>query len=104
MLKTGFKSFIYSFSVSLFVIISTNKVFCHEKNTSSPDLNIRNKTIALYLTSTTPSRAPVKKITLSYLQDLEKLQTDTNHSPQEEVIVASTLEAMDIPLESHPFR
>ncbi len=99
MLKTGFKSFVYSFSVSLFAIVSANKMFFYEKKEPPYDLNIQNKTIALYLADTNPSHVPVKKIALSSLPELPKKQQPEPLITEPEVIIASTLEPLDIPLE-----
>ena len=66
MLKTGLKSFVYSFSVSLFAIVSANRAFFYEKKAAPYDLDIQNKSIALYLADTRPSYVPVKKIELNF--------------------------------------
>lgn len=99
MLKTGLKSFVYSFSVSLFAIVSTNKVVFYEKNQNSSSLDIQNKSIALYLADTNPSYLPVKKIALNSLPKIQKQQEMTPPLSDPEIIVASTLEPLDIPLE-----
>ena len=99
MLKTGLKAFIYSFSVSLFAIMGANRVFFHEKNQTPSVSNTHNKSIALYLADITPSYVPVKKIALNSLPELAE-QQDTLHSmPDPEIIIASNLEPLDIPLE-----
>ena len=99
MLKTGFKSFVYSFSVSLFAITIANKAFLHKNKETSYDLNIQNKSIALYLADTKPSYIPVKKIALNSLPDIQKQQALPLPPPEPEIIVASNLEPLDIPLE-----
>ena len=104
MLKTGFKSFVYSFSVSLFAIVSANRAFFHEKISTPSDLNIQNKSIALYLTDIAPSNAPVKKIALNSLPELQKndplnIPISSSKEPDPNIIVASSLEPLDIPLE-----
>ena len=99
MLKTGLKAFRYSFSVSLFAIMGANRVFFHEKNQTPSVSNTHNKSIALYLADITPSYVPVKKIALNSLPELAE-QQDTLHSmPDPEIIIASNLEPLDIPLE-----
>ena len=99
MLKTGFKSFVYSFSVSLFAIVSVNKAFFCEKKSEPSDLDIRNKTIALYLADTKPSYMPVKKIALNTMEKLPKKPDIARQEQPPEIIVASSLEPLDIPLE-----
>ena len=104
MLKTGFKSFVYSFSVSLFAIVSANRAFFYEKNSFPSDLNIQNKSIALYLADINPSNAPTKKIALNSLPELQKSKAITSPTivpeiPTPDIIVASKLEPLDIPLE-----
>ena len=99
MLKTDFRAFIYSFSVSLFAIVGANKAFFCEKNPSEEPLNIQNKTIALYLAKPQTTHAPVKKIALNSLSDIEKAQTPPPAEPKQEIILASNLEPMAIPLE-----
>ena len=99
MIKTGLKSFVYSFSVSLFAIISVNRAFFYEKKQTPYDLDIQNKSIALYLTETKPSYVPVKKIALNSIPDVQKSQNLTPPLSDPEIIVASKLESLDIPLE-----
>lgn len=99
MLKTGFKSFVYSFSVSLFAIVSANRAFFYEKKDTPSDLNIQNKTIALYLADTHPSYVPVKKIALNSLPELPKNKNTEEIVIEPEIIVASNLEPLNIPLE-----
>ena len=99
MLKTGIKSFVYSFSVSLFAIVSANRAFFYEKNENPSELDIQNKSIALYLAETKPSYVPVKKIALNSLPEIQKQQVQTPPLSEPEIIVASNLENIDIPLE-----
>ena len=105
MLKTGFKSFVYSFSVSLFAIVSANRVFFHEEISTPSDLNIQNKSIALYLADISPSNAPTKKIALNSLPELQKNKAITPpaiipETPTPDIIIASKLEPLNIPLDT----
>lgn len=99
MLKTGLKSFVYSFSVSLFAIVSVNRAFFYEKKPQPLNLDIRSKSIALYLAETKSYNAPVKKIALNTLSEPQKKVEQTPPQYQPEIIVASSLDNLDIPLE-----
>ena len=99
MLKTGFRAFIYSFSVSLFAIIGANKAFFSVNKPSDEALNIQNKTIALYLAKPSVIKAPTKKIALNTLSDIQKEPSQPLLNEKPEVILASNLEPMTIPLE-----
>lgn len=67
--KTGLKTFVYSFSVSLLTIFTVNGVYWHETNSSQTDLTIPSQNITLFLNrhADNPSirPVPVKKIALT---------------------------------------
>lgn len=73
MKKTAFKTFVYSFVFSLFMIFGINGVFFDEKPTHSAELKIPSKNITLFLqadaVSPTIKPLPVKKIALNVLPD-----------------------------------
>lgn len=70
MKKAGFKTFICSFSLSLFTILSVNGVYFHGKK-SPKEIKIPSKNITLFLhdmrLASRSQAAPVKKIVLSTL-------------------------------------
>lgn len=67
--KTGLKTFVCSFVLSLFTIVTVNKEFFHTPNTSEPEIKIPNKNISLFFKDLpAPASAktvPVKKIALT---------------------------------------
>lgn len=107
MQKTGLKTFVYSFSVSLFAIFATNGIYLHMHPSDTRHIKIPSKNVTLFLKDTAfnPSLkpAPVKKIALSVLPELEK-KPDISlpagsivyEPPADEVIMADNF----IPLES----
>jgi len=99
MLKTGFRAFTYSFSVSLFAIIAANKFFAHEQPLAPQSLNIANKNITLFLKNTRPVSYPVKKIALASLPQIEKEAPALTPSVADEIILADSLDDFDFPLE-----
>ena len=98
MYKSGFKAFAYSFSVSLFAIVTAGRVFAPQNIDSNTPLNLENKNIALFLKNVKPSRHPVKKIALSNIPDIEKKVID-NEKISREVVLADKLEDFDFPIE-----
>ncbi len=107
MQKTGLKTFVYSFSVSLFAIFATNGIYLHTHPSDTQHIKIPSKNVTLFLKDTAfnPSLkpAPVKKIVLSVLPEAEKkpdvsLSTDSivYEPPTDEIIMADNF----IPLES----
>ena len=98
MLKTGLKAFVYSFSVSLFAILTANRCFWHTQKPSSPLPVISTKNISLFLKSTRAAPLPVKKIALSDLPDIPKIALpEAEDTP--EVILADVSDSFDFPLE-----
>ena len=80
MKKTAIKTFAYSFSFSLFIILTINGAFLHKKSQKTTPREISQKNIILFLKNSpltsTPPRAkalPVKKIMLSKLEDIKKI-------------------------------
>ena len=107
MQTAGLKTFIYSFSVSLFAIFVANGVYLHTRPSDIKHSKIPTKNVTLFLkdAALNPSLrpAPVKKIALSVLPELEKnkdiaLQAGdiVYEPPADEVIMADNF----IPLES----
>ena len=92
MQKTGLKTFVYSFSVSLFAIFAANGVYLHTKSSAEEPLRISGKNVALFLrdSATNPSysAAPTKKIALNKLPEITPKTVD-------DVIFADEI---DIPL------
>lgn len=76
--KTGLKTFVYSFSVSLFAIFAANGVYWHNHSSAYPQVKIPGKNVTLFLKSEplSPSNlsAPVKKIALSVLPEIKLRQ------------------------------
>ncbi|MBE6444297.1 MAG: hypothetical protein E7020_06520 [Alphaproteobacteria bacterium] len=101
MLKTSFKAFVYSFSVSLFAIISANRAIRHEDATINHPLNIEDKNIVLFLKNTVPLKHPSKKIALTSLPELNK-KVDILPYSEPDVILASEFDDFDFPLEIVP--
>lgn len=98
MSKAGLKSFVYSFSVSLFAIVAAHRTFWHVEPLSEPPLNISNKNIVLFLKDNTISKSPTKRIALNSLPDIN-VEPLTPPSVQPEIILADSLEDIDFPLE-----
>lgn len=76
MQKTGFKTFVYSFSVSLFAIFAANSAYLRAYPSANQDIKIPSKNVTLFLKNDAlnPSvkAVPVKKIALNVLPDLQK--------------------------------
>ena len=100
MQKTAIKAFVYSFSVSLFAIMTANRFLCYDAPSTEP-LIINKKNIVLFLKNSTPAKSPVKKIALSTLPKLE-ISDNSTPQPETEVILASTPEEWEFPLEIAP--
>ncbi len=99
--ETGLKTFVYSFSVSLFAIFAANGMYWHEHPTKASDIKIPRSNITLFLKNdaTNPSVAvvPVKKIALSVLPEIKKeLPSEVS---EDEIIMADDLNLPEIPLE-----
>ena len=99
MSKNGFKAFVYSFSVSVFAIVSANRAFWHTPSSKNEPLIVSNKNIVLFLKNVRPLKHPVKKIALNALPKLEPKVVMPDAVPEPEIILASDLEDIDIPLE-----
>ncbi len=99
MSKNGFKAFVYSFSVSVFAIVSANRAFWHTPSSKNEPLIVSNKNIVLFLKNVQPLKHPVKKIALNALPELEPKVVMPDTVPEPEIILASDLEDIDIPLE-----
>ena len=72
--NTAFKTFVYSFVFSLFMIFGINGLF-FDTRPAEQNLKISNKNITLFLKNDTiPSTKPlpVKKIALSVLPDISQ--------------------------------
>lgn len=95
--KTGLKTFVYSFSVSLFAIFAANGVYWRTHQSPSQEPQISDKNIMLFLKSeqANPSKtaAPVKKIALNVLPDIAPA-----HDGDDGIIMADiSLDEPDIP-------
>lgn len=97
MQKTALKAFVYSFSVSLFAIMTANKVFCYDNPQEEP-LTINKKNIVLFLKNNVSGKSPTKKIALSSLPEINNSAKRTPQ-PETEVILANALEDWEFPLE-----
>ena len=77
MQKTGLKTFVYSFALSLFAIFTANGIYWHTRPSASQEVKIPSKNIMLFLRGNrdTPSTrpAPVKKIALTVLPSRKPL-------------------------------
>lgn len=109
MQKTGLKTFVYSFALSLFAIFSANGIYWHTRPSASQEVKIPSKNIMLFLrgSRSTPSTrpTPVKKIALTVLPELRQPETPPASSslqvvyqPETEVIMADN-DIIDFPLE-----
>ena len=102
--KTGLKTFVYSFSVSLFAIFAANGVYWHKFHSAPSDIKIPTKNVTLFLKSGSadPSNlaVPVKKIALSVLPEITP---EHNLANDDEIIMAdaaiSDFDMPEIPLE-----
>ena len=107
--KTGLKTFVYSFSASLFAIFAANGIYWHNRPSAPSEIKIPSKNIVLFLKNgpANPSNlsAPVKKIALSILpevkqkQDADRFDRDVDKYGDEEIIMADNFEMPEIPLE-----
>lgn len=99
--KTGLKTFVYSFSVSLFAIFAANGMYWHDRPTKTSDIKIPSGNIMLFLKNDAinPSIAvaPVKKIALSVLPEIKREAPSI--APDDEIIMADDLDIPEIPLE-----
>ena len=108
--KTGLKTFVYSFCISLFTIFTANGVYWHGRPSDKGNIRIPTKNITLFLHGepANPSKrsVPVKKIALNVLPEIQK----KNENPQivyqpednggDEIILAdNTVPFAEIPLE-----
>lgn len=101
MLKTSFKAFVYSFSVSLFAIVAANRGVNRGNMVVNQPLNIEDKNIVLFLKKSIPIKSPSQKIALDTLPDIIP-KVDVLPSIEPEVIFASELNDFDFPLEFAP--
>ncbi len=100
MLKTSLKSFIYSFSVSLLAIISVDRAFWYKEPSVEEPLNIKSKSIALFLKETKTSSLPIKKISLAILPELNRvIETPSSADSEPEIILADSSDDFVFPLE-----
>ena len=98
MFRNGLKAFVYSFSVSLFAIVSANRAFWHNPSSKNTPLIISNKNISLFLRDMQTAKHPVKKIALNTLPKPEP-EAIPSLEAEPEIILANVLENIDIPLE-----
>ena len=109
MQKTGLKTFVYSFALSLSAIFTANGIYWHTRPSASQEVKIPSKNIMLFLRGNrdTPSTrpAPVKKIALTVLPEPRQQETPPTPSslqvvyqPEAEVIMADN-DIIDFPLE-----
>lgn len=111
MSRTGLKTFVLSFCISLFMIFTVNGIFWHTRSKNlSQNIEISNKNITLFLrdTSANPSvkAAPVKKIALSVLPEIHpanaaelktgKADRDIIYAPENEIIMAGEISDADL--------
>lgn len=109
MQKTGLKTFVYSFALSLSAIFTANGIYWHTRSSASQEVKIPSKNIMLFLRGNrdTPSTrpAPVKKIALTVLPEPRQQETppapsslQVVYQPEAEVIMADN-DIIDFPLE-----
>lgn len=109
MQKTGLKTFVYSFALSLFAIFTANGIYWHTRPSASQEVKIPSKNIMLFLRGNrdTPSTRPalVKKIALTVLPEPRQQETppapsslQVVYQPEAEVIMADN-DIIDFPLE-----
>ena len=109
MQKTGLKTFVYSFALSLSAIFTANGIYWHPRPSASQEVKIPSKNIMLFLRGNrdTPSTrpAPVKKIALTVLPEPRQQETppapsslQVVYQPEAEVIMADN-DIIDFPLE-----
>ncbi len=84
MTKTAFKTFVYSFAFSLFVILMTNRLYLHTPEKNINNIKIPEKNITLFLKNNMVSPIhvvanPTKKIILSHVDDIQKKSSDKEH-------------------------
>lgn len=98
--KTGLKTFVYSFSVSLFAIFAANGIYWHDHTPKAANIKIPAKNITLFLKNetTNPSNsfAPVKKIALTVLPEIQHQPSTPN---EDAIIMADNFDLLEIPLE-----
>lgn len=91
MTKTAFKTFVYSFAFSLFVILMTNRLYLHTPEKNINNIKIPEKNITLFLKNNMVSPIhvvanPTKKIILSHVDDIQKKSPNEKHSILPEII------------------
>lgn len=101
MLKTGFKAFIYSFSISLFAILTAHRTLLYTPSSEQKPLKIDHKNIVLFLKNAVPGKSPSKKISLNVLPDISS-PIPSLPKNQEDIILADNFEDIDFPLEFEP--
>ena len=102
--NTAFKTFVYSFSVSLFAIFAANRAFFHTLDRQTQPIKIPEKNITLFLKDSrlNPINAavPTKKIVLSSVADIplpsqkdelvpEKTDTEGHNLERESALLAN---------------
>lgn len=110
MQKTGLKTFVCSFILSLFMIFAINGVFWRVAPQKSREIKIPHKNIMLFVNSnlTSPSTrpVPVKKIALSVLNEPQNAQAEPLKVKQEPKIIKADIfddmRMIEIPLEIVP--
>ncbi len=107
--KTGLKTFVYSFSVSLLTIFTVNGIYWHTTSSSQTDLAIPSQNITLFLNrhadNPSPRPVPVKKIALTVLPTVKHTAENGVHLPaaEPEIIMADVADILEIPLEFGTF-
>ena len=99
MFKTGFKAFVFSFSVSLFAILAAHRAFLHKNPSVEEPLQLNGKNIVLFLKNMAPSKSPTQKVALTALPEISTASLETPQDQETEVILANSFENVDIPLE-----
>ncbi len=101
MQTTGFRTFVYSFCISLLVIFTANRAYWHVYSSNKEPLKIPSKNITLFLRgekfNPSKSSAPVKKITLNLLPEIKKedVVQKVVYEPKEEIILADNTDTND---------
>ena len=78
MRKEGLKTFVYSFTFSLFTLFAVNGAYFRVHSSKTPHTKISNKNITLFLKEATnnPQNLPTKKIELAILNDIKASQKE----------------------------
>lgn len=109
--RTGLKTFVYSFSLTLFMILTINGVFWYKTPSKNQEVKIPSKNVLLFLRGdqADPSikPAPVKKIALTILPEIaaspQNVPSPTVNDPAvPEIIMADNNDDGIIPLDIAP--